>query len=365
MSYIYQYAQWPHFIWNDSSLIGLLAEARFHQGALYGKMKSLGFSLQDEASLESLSLDIIKSSQIEGEILNQEQVRSSVARRLGIEMAGSIQTDRHIEGITDMLFDAVTHYNQPLTKDRLFDWHSALFPTGRSGMHKITVGNWREAAKEPMQIVSGPVGREWIHYTAPSAETIEKEMSTFCSWFNEDSLSEPIVKAGIAHLWFVTIHPFEDGNGRIARALTDLLLARAEASSQRFYSMSSRIMAERKVYYDILEKTQHGDLDITEWLIWFVNCFMNAIRDSESILSKIFAKNSFWERFSHCTFNKRQITMLNKLLDKFQGKLTTVKWAKMMKCSPDTALRDIQELIKNGVLEKDKAGGRSTSYSLT
>lgn len=362
--YIYQQKEWPNFLWDEKQLLPLLGSVRNLQGRLVGKMETLGFDLQNEAVLETLTLEVIKSTEIEGEILNAEQVRSSIARRLGIEYAGIIDSDRNVEGVVDMTFDATRNYDQPLSKERLLDWHSALFPVGRSGMYKIIVGKWRDDSTGPMQVVSGALGKEKVHFQALDASRIEDEMNHFIQWFNKLSIIDPVIKAGIAHLWFLTIHPFEDGNGRMARALTDMLLARADGIPERFYSMSSQIRRERKDYYNILEQTQKGVLDITFWLNWFLNCLLNAINESNQTLSKIINKHHFWIKNSSKVSNDRQKLILNKLLDDFDGKLTTSKWAKMAKCSPDTALRDIQDLMDKRILRKTDEGGRSTNYEL-
>ena len=315
--------------------------------------------------LSTLTQDVVKSSEIEGEILDIEQVRSSIARRLGMDIGALVPADRDVEGVVEMMLDATENYKKLLNAERLYDWHASLFPTGRSGMSKIIVGAWRDNSSGPMQVVSGPVGREHVHFQAPQATLLDKEMEAFLIWFEEESETDPVLKAAIAHLWFVTIHPFEDGNGRIARAITDMALARSESSPQRFYSMSAQIRQERNAYYDKLEKTQKADLDITEWLDWFLDCMGRAIDGAETILEKVFAKAHFWKKHGKLSLNSRQRDMLNRLLDEFRGKLTSSKWAKIEKCSPDTALRDINELISLGILEKDAGGGRSTSYSLS
>lgn len=341
-----------------------LGTARHMQGRLMGKMESLGFVLRQEALLETLTQDVLKSTEIEGEFLNPEQVRSSIARRLGMDISGLIPSDRNVDGVVEMTLDATQHYQKPLTFERLFSWHAALFPTGRSGMYKITVGDWRRDETGPMQVVSGAMGREKVHFQAPDAALLENEMRTFLNWFNEEEKIDPVLKAGIAHLWFVTIHPFDDGNGRIARAVTDLQLSRAENSPQRFYSMSARIRLQRKGYYEILEKTQKGTMDITEWLSWFLQCLNAALTDTESTLARVLFKAKFWDKHATASLNDRQRLMINKLLDGFKGKLTSSKWAKIAKCSSDTALRDIQDLIQKGILRKEPSGGRSTSYEL-
>jgi len=363
--FIYQMPGWPSFKWNAEKIGLMLTEVRHQQGKLLGRMERLGFALQLEATLQTLTLDVLKSSEIEGELLDADQVRSSIARRLGIDIAGMVTADRHVEGVVEMMLDATQHFDKPLTDERLFGWHAALFPTGRSGMHKIIVGAWRDnLPHDPMQVVSGPMGQETIHYEAPAAELLPDEMNRFLQWFNETINIDPVLKAAIAHLWFVTIHPFDDGNGRIARAVADMQLARADRTSQRFYSMSAQIRKERNSYYTILEKTQRGDLDITEWLVWFLECLSRALNAPEEILSLIFKKASFWKAHEKTIFNPRQVLLLNKLLDKFEGKLTTSKWAKIAKCSHDTALRDINDLIEKKVLAKEEGGGRSSSYVL-
>jgi len=362
--YIYQQDNWPSFNWNDKELSELLGKVRNIQGKIVGKMESLGFDLRREAELETLTLDVLKSNEIEGELLNPEQVRSSIARKLGMDISGLIPSDRNVDGVVDMMIDAIQNFDKPLTKQRLFDWHFALFPTGRSGMYKIIIGNWRDDSTGPMQVVSGAMGKEKVHYRAPEAPRVEQEMSNYLKWFNEYENIDLAIKAGIAHLWFVTIHPFEDGNGRIARAIADMLLARADGISQRFYSMSSQIRQKRNEYYTILEKIQKGDLDITQWLKWFLNCLMNALTSSDNILERVIFKHKFWVKNAIKIQNDRQKIMINKLLDGFDGNLTSSKWAKITKCSPDTALRDIQDLIIKQILRKTESGGRSTSYEL-
>ncbi|HUW06737.1 MAG TPA: Fic family protein [Williamwhitmania sp.] len=362
--YIYENEDWPNFKWDSELLLPLLGKVRNHQGKLIGKMESLGFELKNEAVLDTLTLDVIKSSEIEGELLNPEQVRSSIARKLGMNIAGLVPSDREVDGVVEMMLDATQSFNQPLTKERLFNWHCSLFPSGRSGMYKIIVGNWRDDSTGPMQVVSGALGKEKVHYQAPSATNLGKEMNSFLEWVNSNNIQEPVIKAGIAHLWFVSLHPFEDGNGRIARAITDMLLARADGIPQRFYSMSSQIRAERKGYYGILEKTQKGSLDITKWLNWFLSCLQNALDSSNSELEKVIYKHKFWNKNSSKLQNKRQELLLTKLLDGFDGTLTSSKWAKIAKCSADTALRDIQDLMSKGILKKSEGGGRSTSYEI-
>jgi Fic family protein len=341
-----------------------LSTGRHKQGLLLGKLEGLGFRLREEATLETLTQDVITSSAIEGEKLPADQVRSSIARKLGIEIAGEVQANRDVEGVVEMMLNATQKYDQPLTDERLFGWHAALFPTGRSGMYKINVGSWRNDINGPMQVVSGAMGKERVHYEAPAAPQLTQEMNAFLLWFNEPAAMDPVLKAAIAHLWFVTVHPFEDGNGRIARAITDMQLARADGSRQRFYSMSAQIQRERNAYYEILEKTQKGDLDITKWLLWFLACLDEAVTVSKENLSGITQKARFWEVNQAVVLNGRQRKMLNMLMDGFDGKLTSSKWAKIAKCSPDTALRDIQDLMDKGVLEKEDGGGRSTSYRI-
>ena len=362
--YIYQQENWPNFTWDINKLSDLLAEVRNKQGRLIGKMETLGFHLQNEAFLETLTVDILKSNEIEGVILNKEEVRSSIARRLGIDLGGLPPINRNIEGIVDMMFDTTKNFEKLLTKKRLFDWHYAMFPMGRSGMYEIIVGKWRDDSTGPMQVVSDAMGKEKVHYEAPPAKMIDNEMNRFLDWFNNKTDIDLVLKASIAHLWFVTLHPLEDGNGRITRAITDMLLARSDGLPQRFYSISSQIQKERKSYYNILEKTQKGNLDITEWINWFLNTLQKAIANSEDTLSLVIKKHKFWNTYGTEIKNERQKKILNKLLDGFTGYLTTSKWAKIAKCSQDTALRDIQDLIDKGILIKSNSGGRSTKYEL-
>lgn len=364
MTYIHELPQWPKFTWDQEKLLPKLTAVRHRQGRLTGRMEGLGFILRNEAVLETLTLDVLKSSEIEGEILNAEQVRSSIARRLGMDIAGAIPADRDVEGVVEMMLDATQNFDKPLTADRLFGWHAALFPTGRSGIHKITVGAWRDDKTGPMQVISGPIGKEKVHFEAPNASRLKAEMNKFIAWANNPGNIDPVLKSALAHLWFVSIHPFDDGNGRIARAIADWALAQSEESSQRFYSMSSQIRIERKAYYDILERIQKSSLDITEWMEWFLDCLDRAIIGTETTLAKVFHKAKFWELHAQKQINDRQRLMLNKMLDGFDGKLTSTKWAKIAKCSQDTAQRDIQGLIEQDILIKDSAGGRSTSYSL-
>jgi Fic family protein len=364
VTYIHELLAWPRFRWSDDEIAKQLSEVRHRQGLLLGHMKSLGFALQKEAVLSTLTEEVLKSSEIEGEILDRDQVRSSIARRLGMDAGGLPPADRHVEGIVEMMLDATQRFADPLTKERLFAWHAALFPTGRSGMHKIVVGKWRDDENGPMQVVSGAIGHEKVHYEAPAAVLLEDEMKAFLDWFNAKEEIDPVLKAALAHLRFVTVHPFDDGNGRIARAIADMCLARSENSSQRFYSMSAQIRLERNAYYDILESTQKGNLDITPWLKWFLGCLSRAFDGAEKILGSVLQKAEFWKKHTPAAFNDRQRQMINRLLDGFEGKLTSSKWAKIEKCSPDTALRDINELVEKGILKRDESGGRSTSYSL-
>jgi len=362
--YLWEKQNWPTCTWDDQQLSRLLAHVSREQGRLLGKMEGLGFDLRNEANLRTLTEDVVKSSEIEGEKLEPDQVRSSIARRLGMDVSGLIPADRNVEGVVEMMLDATGNYTQPLTEERLFAWHASLFPTGRSGMNKILVGSWRDDSDGPMQVISGPIGREKVHYEAPPADRIPDEMAKFLLWFEKPGDIDPLLIAGLAHLWFVTIHPFEDGNGRIARAIADMALARSEKTGQRFYSMSAQIRLEHKGYYDTLEWTQKGELDVTRWQDWFLNCLLSATEGAQDILSSILVKAHFWERFAKEPLNERQIKILNRLLDGFEGKLTTSKWAKIAKCSQDTAYRDILDLIGRGALQKDPGGGRSTSYSL-
>ena len=364
MTYIHELADWPKFHWAQDKLAPKLAEVRHRQGRLIGRMEGLGFNLRKEATLQTLTLDVLKSSEIEGEKLNPDQVRSSLARRLGMDIAGAVPADRQVEGVVEMMLDATQNFEQPLTAERLLGWHAALFPTGRSGMHKIVVGTWRDDANGAMQVVAGPIGREKVHFEAPKAERLDAQMHAFIDWANEKNGLDPVLRAALAHLWFVTIHPFEDGNGRIARAIADWALARSENSSQRFYSMSAQIRLERNDYYNILERTQKGTLDITPWMAWFLDCLDRAIAGTEATLAEVFRKARFWEKNAGKEINERQRLMLNKLLDGFQGKLTSTKWAQITRTSHDTASRDIQALIEQGILAKDPGGGRSASYSL-
>lgn len=363
-TYIHELDGWPTLTWDAKRLQEQLAAVRLRQGKLLGRMEALGFQHRAEAVLETLTEDVLKSSEIEGELLDKEQVRSSIARRLGMDIGALAPADRNVEGVVEMMLDATQSYQMPLTQERLFAWHAALFPTGRSGMSKIIVGGWRNATSGPMQVVSGPIGRERVHYEAPAADHLAGEMQAFLDWFGGDAPIDPILKAAVAHLWFVTIHPFDDGNGRIARAIADLALARSENSPQRFYSMSGQIRIERSAYYDILEATQKGSLDITAWLQWFLACLDRAFDGAEAILANVLRKARFWETLGGQPLNARQTAVINRLLEGFEGKMTTSKWAKLTKTSTDTALRDIDDLVRRRILVRDAAGGRSTNYSL-
>lgn len=364
LPYIHQLQDWPNFYWDSDLLLPKLGKVRHLQGMLMGKMSVLGFDLKQEALLNTLALDVIKSTEIEGEFLNPELVRSSIARHLGMDIGGLLPPDRNIDGVVEMILDSTQNAQQPLSGERLFNWHAGLFPTGRSGRYKINVAQWRKDETGPMQVVSGGMGKERVHFQAPEASILEEEMMGFINWFNRESSIDSLLKAGVAHLWFVTIHPFDDGNGRIARAIADLQLSRSEGSSSRFYSMSAQIRLQRKSYYEMLEKTQKETLDITLWLNWFLDCLFAALQNAEQVLEKVLFKARFWEKYATTLLNERQVLMLNKLLGNFEGKLTSSKWAKMAKSSHDTALRDIQDLLHKNILEKEEAGGRSTSYRL-
>lgn len=362
--YIWEKPDWPNLAWQDASIAAPLAAVRHEQGRLIGRMEALGFKLREEAVLQTLTQDVVKTSEIEGEQLDVTQVRSSLARRLGIDIGALPPTDRNVEGIVEVMLDATQYYQAPLTAERLFGWHAALFPTGRSGMTKVIVGNWRDDSTGPMQVVSGPYGREKVHYAAPPASRVPAEMKAFFAWFNAPLTTDPVIKAALAHLWFVTIHPFEDGNGRIARAIADLALARSEGSQQRFYSMSAQIRAERNDYYDQLERTQKGGIDVTAWVLWFLDCLGRAIHGADSVLATVVAKAQFWERAGALALNERQIKVLNRLLDGFEGKMTSSKWSAIAKCSQDTANRDIAVLLELGLMRKGEGGGRSTHYEV-
>ena len=359
--YIYQFPDWPNFTWDEQKIQVILGSVRHLQGKLFGQMSTLGFSIKEETLLSTLTVDVLKSSEIEGENLNYEQVRSSIAKRLGLDYNDTIYPSRDVEGVVEMMLDATQNYGKSLSEERLFSWHAALFPTGRSGMYKIDTARYRTGE---MQIVSGPMGREKVHYTAPPAEAMKKEMDVFLNWFNNNSELDLVVKSAVAHFWFIIIHPFDDGNGRMARALSDLLLARSENSSFRFYSLSNQMLLERKVYYGMLQKVQHSERDITEWLEWFLNCLYRALESTEGTIKNALRKAQFWEKNKETILNSRQRLMLNKLLNGFKGKLKTSKWAKITKCSQDTALRDIKDLIEKGILRQEESGGRSTNYEL-
>lgn len=360
-NYIYEYKNWTDFSWQDKAINVVFGEVRLMQGKIIGQMNTLGFAAKEEATLTALTLDVVKSSEIEGEFLNYDQVRSSIARRLGINTAGLVSSSRHIEGVVEMMLDATQRYNLPLTEKRLFGWHAALFPTGYSGPYLIEVGRYRTGE---MQVVSGAMGKEKVHYEAVKPKLVKTEMDKFLNWFNNENCLDPVLKAAIAHFWFIIIHPFDDGNGRIGRAITDMLLAGAEGSGERFYSMSSQILAERKLYYEVLQKVQHSSGDITEWIVWFLNCLKNAMLSTENTTQKILRKAEFWKLHEHTPINERQRLVLNKLFDDFEGKLQTSKWAKIVKTSSDTALRDIKDLVEKGILIQTNEGGRSANYEL-
>jgi len=360
--YIYEHQNWTDFSWDEKAINSLFGEVRLMQGKIIGQMNALGFSTKEEATLTALTLDVVKSSEIEGELLNYDQVRSSIARRLGLNTVGLVPSNRHVEGIVEMMLDATQRFTEPLTEERLFGWHAALFPTGYSGPYKIEVGQYRTCE---MQIVSGAIGKEKVHFEAVKPEFVKAEMDKFLEWFNAENGIDNVLKAAIAHFWFIIIHPFDDGNGRIARALTDQLLARAENSGERFYSMSSQILVERKRYYEILQKVQHSKNDITEWMLWFLECLKNAMLSTENTTNRILQKAEFWKLHEITRINERQRLMLNKLFDGFDGKLKSSKWAKITKTSSDTALRDIKDLIEKGILIQSADGGRSVSYTLS
>jgi len=367
MKYIHQIEGWPDFKWDSETLASLLADIRYKQGRLLGQMELQGFKLhhlQEEANLVTLTAEVVKSSAIEGETLDPEQVRSSIARHLGMDIGGTPHIARHIDGMVEMMLNATQHYSEPLTEDRLFGWHAALFPTGRSGMRDITVGAWRPPEGGPMQVVSGPMGREKVHFEAPEAERIQDEMTPFLEWFNTPSKLDPVLKAAIAHFWFVTIHPFSDGNGRMARAIAEIALARADESMERYYSMSAQIESERNAYYDSLKNGQQMTLDITRWVVWFLECLGRAIDDAQNTLAAILRKARIWEKANALSINPRQHAIITRLLDHFQGNLNTSKYAKLAKCSSDTALRDIRDLLDMGILIQNRGGGRSTNYRL-
>jgi Fic family protein len=362
--YIHQLKAWPNFEWDDKLLSEKLGRVRHNMGLIFGQMNAAGFKQREEALLKTLTMDVTKSSAIEGEVLSTEQVRSSIARRLGIEVAGMVTSDRRVDGVVEMMLDATQRYNISLTAERLYGWHSSLFPSGRSSLHKIKVGDLRNDETGPMQVVSGPLGKERVHYQAPDAKLLPVEMDIFLNWFNEEQQLDPVIKAGIAHLWFVTIHPFDDGNGRITRAITDMQLARADRSTQRFYSMSAQIEKERNAYYEILEQTQKGTLNITGWLLWFFDCLGHSMDNTVGILEKVNLRSGFWDKHRDTSLNARQKKMVDALLDDFYGVLNVSKWAKITKSSTDTALRDIRDLMNKGILTQNEGGGRNTSYSI-
>jgi Fic family protein len=364
-AYIWQQSDWPVWRYDAQRLSSLLTHLHHVHGLLLGRMRNLGLGQNEEATLSMLTSEVVKTSEIEGESLDPDSVRSSIARRLGIEIGAVAPQDRRVDGVVNMVLDATQNFREPLTRDRLFDWHEGLFPSGYSDDREIRVGNWRDDNAGPMQVVSGPMGREKVHYEAPQAESVPEEMSNFLNWFDRDQKLDPFVKAGLAHLWFVTIHPFEDGNGRIGRAVCDMLLARNEQSTQRFYSLSAQIRKERKTYYNLLERTQKDSLDVTEWLEWFLGTLLRALQGAEDSLNTVLSKARFWQHWAGTSLNPRQVNLLNRLLDGFDGNLTSKKWAVLAKCSPDTALRDITDLITKGLLMKATAGGRSTHYQLT
>ena len=362
--YIWQQDEWPSWSYDSAQLLPLLGLVHQNLGNLTGRMRDQGISSQSRVKLEALTLDAVKTSEIEGELLDYDAVRSSVATHLGIAIGGLLPEDRHIEGVVDMILDATGGHEKPLTAERLHRWHEGLFPMGLNDMLSINTGSWRTDQDGPMQVISGPIYRRRVHFEAPQASRLGTEMAEFLSWFEKTDDTDPILKAALAHLWFVTIHPYDDGNGRIARAISDLALARADLSSQRFYSVSAQIQKERKVYYELLEKTQKGNLEVTEWLTWFLSCLLRALLYADKTLTQVLIKASFWQRWNEIPFNERQIKVLNLMLHDFQGKLTNKKWAALCKCSADTALRDINELLIRGVLVKSVSGGRSTSYAL-
>lgn len=362
--YIWQADDWPQWRYDLAALTGPLTDVSRAQGLLLGRLADVGMALRDQASLAALTEDVVKTSEIEGEVLNVQSVRSSIARRMGVDIGAVAPVDRHVEGVVEMVLDATTRACAPLTAERLFGWHAALFPTGYSGMTRIAVGQWRTDAEGPMQVVSGHMGRRKVHFQAPSARVLTAEIDRFLAWANAETGEPMLIKAGLAHLWFVTMHPFDDGNGRIARAVGDLFLARADGSPQRFYSLSAQIQRERKDYYEVLERTQKGTLDVSGWLSWFLGTLGRAVASSQATLDAVLVKARFWQRWAGKPLNERQVKLLNRLLDGFDGKLTSSKWAAIAKCSPDTALRDITQLLELGVLQKTPGGGRSTGYEL-
>ncbi len=362
--YNWQARDWPNWRFDLATLAGPMAEVSRAQGLLLGRMADAGMPLRDQASLAALTEDVVKTSEIEGEHLDVESVRSSIARRLGVDIGALAPVDRHVEGLVELVLDATVGCQLPVTRERLFGWHAALFPAGYSGLSRIKVGGWRDDATGPMQVVSGPLGRQRVHFEAPPADRLEAETSRFIDWLNAATNEPPLLKAGLGHLWFITLHPFDDGNGRIARALGDLLLARADGSPQRFYSLSAQIQRDRRDYYDILERTQKGSMDVTGWLVWFLDTLHRAVEEAQQTVDVVLAKSRFWRHWATTPLNERQVMLMNRLLDGFDGKLTSSKWAVIAKCSPDTALRDINDLVALGILRKSAAGGRSTSYVL-
>jgi Fic family protein len=362
--YIWQAKDWPQWRYALSALASPLADVSRAQGLLLGRLADVGLPLRDQASLAALTDDVVKTSAIEGEALNVESVRSSIARRLGVDIGALAPVDRHVEGVVEMVLDATGRSAEPLSAQRLFAWHAALFPTGYSGLNRIRIGAWRDDATGPMQVVSGPLHRQKVHYQAPPADRLPAEMARFLEWANDNTGEPALLKAGLAHLWFVTLHPFDDGNGRIARAVGDLFLARADGSPQRFYSLSAQIQRDRNNYYDVLERTQKGTLDVTGWLAWFLSSLQQALASAQTALDGVLVKARFWQRWAGTPMNERQVKLLNRLHDGFAGKLSSSKWAAIAKCSPDTALRDITELLALGVLRRTAGGGRSTGYEL-
>ncbi|MCE9582142.1 MAG: Fic family protein [Planctomycetes bacterium] len=364
MPFIHEHTGWPDFTWSDATLAAPLAAVRHRQGRLIGKLEALGFEIRDETGLSALTGDVVKSWAIEGEALDAREVRSSIARHLGLEAGGLPKATRNVDGIVELMLDATRECGRPLTAERLGAWHAALFPTGRSGLRRITVGGWRTAESGPMEVVSGPPGRERVHFEAPEADRVDVEMRRFIEWFNAPLATDPVIKAGVAHFWFLTIHPFEDGNGRIARAVADMSLARADATTQRFYSMSTQIEAERMEYYRRLERSQRGGLDVTAWLEWFLACMGRAIDSAEASLAATLRKADLWLRINRRPVSERQRGVINRLMDGFRGGLTSTRYARLAKCSHDTALRDVHELLGRRILLRNEGGGRSTSYRL-
>lgn len=362
--YIWQLPDWPHFTFDTAALSAPLAQVHRAQGQLMGRMAELGMGQREQATLQVLTQEVIKTSEIEGERLSLDAVRSSIARKLGMDIGALAPSDRHVDGVVDAVLDATRNFDQALSVERLFGWHAALFPTGYSGRLRITVAAWRTDASGPMEVVSGAVGRETVHFTAPPADTLPAQTEKFLQWFNAAPVGDALIKAGLAHLWLVTLHPFDDGNGRISRAVGDMALARAEGTSQRFYSFSAQIQRERKDYYDQLEATQKGPLDVTPWLSWFLGCLLRAVQGADATLAGVLDKAQFWQRWAGTPMNERQIKVLNRVLEGFEGKLTNAKWAALGKCSADTALRDINDLLARGVLRRLEGGGRSTGYEL-